>query len=310
MRRPTRSRRARAERASRFARLRLAAGLTFPFLASLVLLVACSPEEAASPPGVPDVPPAAAIRSEPSTATKPASPPLGAAVEARDLELAGRRLHLLVAGPSDAPHSVLLLHGARFDGETWRGLGTLALLAERGVRVVAVDLPGFGQSEASPLAESEQLAALLPLLEREVGLVRPVVVAPSRSGRVVFPFLAAGTSETPIADRIAGLVAVAPVGIPQFESTLGDLRLPTLIVWGSEDPVVPIELGRRMHALVTGSRLEVLEGAGHASHLERPDAFHAALIAFLYGLPGTAGVDVDRADLNRAATPAPASRAA
>lgn len=218
---------------------------------------------------------------------------MGSAIEVIDLRFRDRRLHLLAAGPPNAPRSVLLLHGACFDSETWRGLGTLTQLAERGVRVVAIDLPGFARSEASDLAEGALLAALLPVLERELGLVRPVVVAPSMSGRVVFPFLAVGTSAAPIvdraadraadpgADRIAGLVALAPDGIPQFEDVLADLQLPTLIVWGSADHIVPIELGRRMHALVAGSRLEILEGAGHASYLDRPDAFHAALIGFL-----------------------------
>lgn len=250
---------------------------------------------------LPDAPPDAVSPGEaPPAAVDPESPPREPAIAALDLELAGHRLHLLAAGPTGAPHSVLLLHGARFDGETWRGLGTLARLAEQGVRVVAIDLPGFGRSEASPLTEGEQLAALLPLLEREAGLVRPVVVAPSMSGRVVFPFLAAQTSASrsetddetssapssasPSAPPIAGLVALAPVGIPQFEDALAALRLPTLIVWGSEDRVVPVALGERMHALVAGSRLEILEGAGHPSYLERPDAFHAALVAFLDGL--------------------------
>lgn len=228
-------------------------------------------------------------------------PSNGLEIESLDLRFQERRLHLLVAGPATETDSVLLLHGARFDSETWRGLGTLAKLAERGTRVVAVDLPGFGRSEASALPDDGLLAALLAVLEREVGLVRPVVVAPSMSGRVVFPFLAAGTSAAPageriagrmadrIADRIAGLVALAPVGVPRFEASLTTLQLPTLIFWGSEDRVVPVAVAERMHALVAGSRLEILEGAGHASYVDRPDEFHAALIGFLDVLPREEG---------------------
>ena len=247
---------------------------------AILLLPGCSSEERDEPHSTSRAESEAKLApSAQPEATKRDSVPTGPAIESLDLKLAGHRLHLLAAGPAAATRSILLLHGARFDSGSWLELGTLARLAERGARVVAVDLPGFGRSEASELAEGALLAALLPLLEREAGLVRPVVVAPSMSGRVVFPFLAT-TSPPPI----AGLVALAPVGIPQFEGMLAELRLPTLIVWGSEDRVVPVALAERMHALVAGSRLEIFDGAGHPSHLERPDAFHAALFAFLDGL--------------------------
>lgn len=259
--------------------------------APLALLVAsCSPDaatDAARDPSTeaaaaaPSTEPAATAAPPKTTAPSAIEPPRpstsASAIESLDLYLAERKLHLLTAGPAHSPRSVLLLHGARFDSETWRGLGTLALLADHGIRVVAVDLPGFGRSEAGGIATEALLDALLPLLEREAGLARPVVVAPSMSGGVVLPFLATAAN----ADRIAGLVALAPVGIPRFEQALAALKLPTLIVWGSEDRVVPVAQAERMHALVAGSRIEILEGAGHASYVDRPEAFHAALVGFL-----------------------------
>ncbi|MBY0398812.1 alpha/beta hydrolase [Myxococcota bacterium] len=96
---------------------------------------------------------------------------------------------------------------------------------------------------------------------------------------ITTPYAAAPPTKT-----IAGLVALAPVGIPRFEGALASLQLPTLIVWGSEDRVVPVALTERMHALVAGSRLVLLEGAGHASYLDEPEAIHAALFEFLDGL--------------------------
>lgn len=55
------------------------------------------------------------------------------------------------AAAADAPSngaSVLLLHGARYTSSTWVDLGTLAALARRGFRAVAVDLPAHGGSGA------------------------------------------------------------------------------------------------------------------------------------------------------------------
>lgn len=59
---------------------------------------------------------------------------------------------------------------------------------------------------------------------------------------------------------------------------------PTLIVAGEEDALTPVETHERLHALIPGSRLEVIARAGHLSNLERPDAFNAVLHRFLGGL--------------------------
>jgi 2-hydroxy-6-oxonona-2,4-dienedioate hydrolase len=58
-----------------------------------------------------------------------------------------------------------------------------------------------------------------------------------------------------------------------LEARLGDVAAPTLIVWGAEDRITPLDVGRRFHALVPHSRLVILPGCGHAPMLEHPHAF-------------------------------------
>ncbi len=48
---------------------------------------------------------------------------------------------------------------------------------------------------------------------------------------------------------------------------------PVLIVWGEKDSIIPVSHGRRAHELIPGSRLEVLENAGHFPHLDEPVRF-------------------------------------
>jgi len=59
------------------------------------------------------------------------------------------------------------------------------------------------------------------------------------------------------------------------------LNLPTLILWGSEDRLIPPEHGRRFHQDIAGSQLQVLEGLGHVPHEEDPKATVQAVIQFL-----------------------------
>jgi pimeloyl-ACP methyl ester carboxylesterase len=58
-------------------------------------------------------------------------------------------------------------------------------------------------------------------------------------------------------------------------------ELPTLIVWGERDPIIPVAHGRAAHAAIPGSRLEVFEGAGHFPHREAPARFVAVIEDFV-----------------------------
>lgn len=66
---------------------------------------------------------------------------------------------------------------------------------------------------------------------------------------------------------------------------LSKMDVPVLVLVGSEDVVTPPSEAEAMQALIEGSRLQVIEGAGHVSNVERPDEFDRTLAEFLEGLP-------------------------
>lgn len=49
--------------------------------------------------------------------------------------------------------------------------------------------------------------------------------------------------------------------------------MPTLIVWGTRDGVIPVKHAHAAHAAMPGSRLELFDGAGHFPHHDDPDRF-------------------------------------
>lgn len=61
---------------------------------------------------------------------------------------------------------------------------------------------------------------------------------------------------------------------------LGELGMPVLLVAGALDAKY-VAIAERMAALIPAGTLAVIEGAGHAAHLEQPDAFAGALEAWL-----------------------------
>jgi pimeloyl-ACP methyl ester carboxylesterase len=68
---------------------------------------------------------------------------------------------------------------------------------------------------------------------------------------------------------------------PGLATWLHRIAVPTLLVWGDKDGLVPVEFGEAYRALIRGSRLVVLENAGHAPFDEQKDAFLAAFREFL-----------------------------
>lgn len=65
--------------------------------------------------------------------------------------------------------------------------------------------------------------------------------------------------------------------VPRLRAT----GLPILLIWGSADPLFPVEHAERAHREIPGSRLAVFEGAGHTPQAERPDEFNRVLESFL-----------------------------
>jgi 3-oxoadipate enol-lactonase len=59
------------------------------------------------------------------------------------------------------------------------------------------------------------------------------------------------------------------------------ISVPTLVIVGSEDRIAPPHIAQAMAAAIPGARLAVLDGAGHISNIEAPDAFDKALADFL-----------------------------
>jgi pimeloyl-ACP methyl ester carboxylesterase len=74
--------------------------------------------------------------------------------------------------------------------------------------------------------------------------------------------------------------------------------IPTLLLWGARDRIIPAEHGQLAHASLPSSRLVVLPHAGHFPHLDDPAQVAAAVAAFLASTdPASADPDAWRARL-------------
>lgn len=68
---------------------------------------------------------------------------------------------------------------------------------------------------------------------------------------------------------------------PQLPRWLGRIKIPTLLLWGESDEVVTPDYGRAYSRLISGSRFELIEAAGHHPEIEQPEVFVQRVSRFL-----------------------------
>jgi pimeloyl-ACP methyl ester carboxylesterase len=66
--------------------------------------------------------------------------------------------------------------------------------------------------------------------------------------------------------------------LPQAVEQIGDL--PTLLIWGKKDKVVPLSSGRELQRHLKNARLEIMDRAGHLPYEEYPEEFNHILLRF------------------------------
>jgi 3-oxoadipate enol-lactonase len=96
------------------------------------------------------------------------------------------------------------------------------------------------------------------------------------------PRLVAEVRETILANPPRGIAdALFGIGMrPDSRPTLGQIRVPTLVLCGAQDVLTPPADSEELRAAIAGSRLEVVPGAGHLANMEAPEAVNTALAAF------------------------------
>jgi pimeloyl-ACP methyl ester carboxylesterase len=95
---------------------------------------------------------------------------------------------------------------------------------------------------------------------------------------VAFDFLRAGPT--------AVALATARILTGSAREAMTRVTLPTLLVWGDRDPLVPSQFAEKMRASIERSHLVVLPNAGHVAMWEAPERFNAEVLAFFESIDG------------------------
>lgn len=82
------------------------------------------------------------------------------------------------------------------------------------------------------------------------------------------------------AGQHAAYLARAHGAINPIEPEINTIKQPTLIIWGADDELIPLEAGRRLNSMIAGSRLVVFDKCGHLPQAEMPERFASEVRSF------------------------------
>jgi len=211
-------------------------------------------------------------------------------VEQRIVARDGEPVHVLELGVAGASRVVVHFHNNR---ETAQDSADIAReLVARGLGVVLVEYRGYGDSSAgSPSEEglyADAEAALDLLARRGIGPERIILWGTSlgtgvaaemarrgRGGRLVLV-----TPYTSIPDLVTDVAPFVPAGflMPDHFDTLAkaaSIGIPTVVVHGDADEIVPFRMGERIAGAIRGARLLRVAGGRHGDLWSRA---HASLL--------------------------------
>ncbi|HEY9076695.1 MAG TPA: alpha/beta hydrolase [Anaerolineaceae bacterium] len=208
--------------------------------------------------------------------------------------------------PGDSPYSlpmqVKLLTGlmdalkierAVLVGNSAGGTVALAVALDAPERVKALILVdaavGTGRQSLSPavrfLLNFPQVDRFGPLTVRQIAgkqgdeLIRLAWFDPSRIGPEVY----AGYRKPLLAENWdRGLWEFTKAAVhANIENRLNSIHIPTLVVSGDTDRIIPVEQSKFLAESIAEARLEIFPQCGHVPHEECPDQFLAAVLPFI-----------------------------
>ena len=87
---------------------------------------------------------------------------------------------------------------------------------------------------------------------------------------------------------VRSLLGNPALGAERLDTQLGNIKVPTLVLWGKQDSLLPIAAGERYAAGISGAKMVSFDKCGHVPSTEKTEEFLAAVNAFLGSGEGTA----------------------
>jgi pimeloyl-ACP methyl ester carboxylesterase len=148
-------------------------------------------------------------------------------------------------------------------------------------KLVLVDAAGLKQDKPIPDLNPSSLAAMRALMQAV--FYDTSWLSEDALRKVFADKLASHDGYT-----VRSLLSNPAIGSERLDNQLANIKVPTLVLWGKQDSLLPIASGERYAAGIPGAKLVSFDKCGHVPSTEKTEEFLAAVNAFLgSGAPAT-----------------------
>jgi pimeloyl-ACP methyl ester carboxylesterase len=146
-------------------------------------------------------------------------------------------------------------------------------------KLVLVDAAGLKQDTPIPNLNPSSLAAMRGLME---AVFYDTSWLNEDALRKIF------TDKLSVHDgyTVRSLLANPLLATERLDERIAKIKMPTLVVWGKQDKLLPMAMGERYAAGIAGAKLVSFDKCGHVPPIEKTDEFVAAVTTFLGGARG------------------------
>jgi pimeloyl-ACP methyl ester carboxylesterase len=143
-------------------------------------------------------------------------------------------------------------------------------------KLVLVDAAGLKQDKPIPNLNPSSLAAMRGMME---AVFYDTSWLNEEALRKIF------TDKLSVHDAytVRSILSNPALGGERLDDRLANIKVPTLVVWGKQDNLLPIASGERYAAGIAGAKLISFEKCGHVPPIEKTEEFLAAVTTFLSG---------------------------
>src|SRR6266581_5693704 len=143
-------------------------------------------------------------------------------------------------------------------------------------KLVLVDAAGLKQDKPIPDLNPSSLAAMR-------GVMEAVFYDTSWLNEDALRKIFTDKLATHDSYTVRSILSNPALGAERLDDRLASIKVPTLVVWGKQDKLLPIGAGERYAAGIAGAKLVSFEKCGHVPPVEKTEEFLAAVTAFLGG---------------------------
>ena len=231
------------------------------------------------------------------------------------IEIDSTKIHYIEKGVGKP---IVLLHGW---GQTKETYNRIISDLKDNYKIIAVDLPGFGETEIGLPMDLYMVSDLLYKFMVKKNIVEPIILGHSYGARILGVYASKYKCSKLIIVSGAGIIQKVSlknrikIRIYKFfkkrniyiktgskdyinsdnvkrnmlvnaintdiTKELNQIDVPTLLIYGKNDKVTPLSLGYKMKNEIKNSELVVMEDCGHFPYIEKPTIFNLILNSFL-----------------------------